>query len=290
MNMMIVIFFTSLALIFSVFMTGFIRQYSLKNAVLDIPNIRSSHAQPTPVGGGLSITLSILIVISILFFLNSIGLQFMAAFAGGILIAVTGWLDDRRHIPALRRALCYFIAAIWAVFCLTGLDHMALGIHIIKLPQWANIFVVVGIVWLTNLYNFMDGTDGIAAIQAICAGLPGGLFLILSDQAAIAVIPFVIAGSSVGFLYWNWPPARIFMGDVGSCFLGFTFALLAIVGEQNDAVPIIIWFILLSGFICDATFTLLMRMIKREKWYSAHKSHAYQRVVQMGISHKTLAI
>lgn len=136
----------------------------------------------------------------------------------------------------------------------------------------------------------MDGTDALAAVQTICAGLFLGFLFLLSHQPGQAGLSFLIIASTGGFLYWNWPPARIFMGDVGSCFTGFYFGSLSIIGEITDSVNIVVFIILLGVFICDATLTLLLRILKKEKWYRAHKSHAYQRLAQMGISHKQIAL
>jgi len=209
---------------------------------------------------------------------------------GGLIVVIIGWIDDHRHIPALWRAISYFIAAGWAIVCLGGLERIQLGSQVLSLGHMGTFLAIFWIVWLTNLYNFMDGTDSMAAIQAICVGLLAGILFWLEGQYGVAIVCFVIAASSCGFLFWNWPPAKIFMGDVGSCTLGFCFGVLAVIGEIEDTVPLVVWFILLAVFIGDATLTLLMRIMKGEKWYQAHKSHAYQRWVQMGASHKSLAL
>ena len=276
---------------FALLTTGLIRKYSLKNALIDIPNERSSHSIPTTRGGGLSIALSILLVIGLLFFAGWIAMEFALALGiGGLIVVIIGWIDDHRHIPALWRAISYFIAAGWAIVCLGGLERIQLGSQVLFLGHMGTFLAIFWIVWLTNLYNFMDGTDSMAAIQAICVGLLAGILFWLEGQYGVAIVCFVIAASSCGFLFWNWPPAKIFMGDVGSCTLGFCFGVLAVIGEIEDTVPLVVWFILLAIFICDATFTLLMRIGRNEKWYQAHKSHAYQRLVQLGMSHKQLAI
>jgi len=276
---------------FALLMTGLIRKYSLKNALIDIPNERSSHSKPTPRGGGLSIALSVLLVIGLLFFWGWIPMgTALALGVGGLIVVIIGWIDDHRHIPALWRAISYFIAAAWAIYCLGGLEKIQIGSQVLLLGHMGTFLAIFWIVWLTNLYNFMDGTDGLAASEAICTSLFAGIIFWSTGEVGLAIICFVILVSSCGFLYWNWPPARIFMGDVGSCLLGFTFGVLSIIGEKAGTMTIAIWFILLAVFIGDATLTLLMRIMKGEKWYSAHRSHAYQRWVQMGASHKKLVL
>jgi len=286
-----VIYFTSGALIFSILATGILRRYSLSHSLLDIPNERSSHTSPTPRGGGLAIALAVLITAAFLYFLHF--LPFAVAIAlggGGILVSVTGWLDDHYDIPEIWKALCYVTAAVWAVYWMGGIDTLWLGETVITLNLAGSLLAVLGCAWLINLYNFMDGTDALAAVQAICTGTFSGFLLMTLGRQDLAILCFVISTAAIGFLYWNWPPARIFMGDVGSCFIGFSFGVLAIIGEKSGVMPALVWFILLSVFICDATLTLFWRILKKEKWYSAHRSHAYQRVVQMGASHANLAV
>lgn len=291
MTILNIIIYTSGIFIFSIMTTGILRKYSLRNSILDIPNERSAHSLPMPRGGGLSISLAVLLSAVFLFYLQLLPLNIAIAFSGGgILVTVTGWLDDHMDIPEIWKALSYTIAAIWTVFWLDGLDTLRFGVNVITMHVAGSLFAVLGLAWLINLYNFMDGTDALAAAQAICTGTFSGMLFMFSGRQDLAIMCFVITAASAGFLYWNWPPAKIFMGDAGSCLIGFSFGLLAIVGEKSGALPILVWFILLSIFICDATLTLFMRIINKEKWYTAHRSHAYQRLVQMNVSHTFLAI
>jgi Fuc2NAc and GlcNAc transferase len=143
---------------------------------------------------------------------------------------------------------------------------------------------VLGIVWATNLYNFMDGIDGLAGAEAASVGLLGAA-LLAPWNPSLAVVAALVAGSAAGFLPLNWAPARIFMGDVGSGFLGFLFAALAVASEHAGALPALIWLLLLGVFFADATITLLRRFVRGDRWYAPHRSHAYQRAVQGGWSH-----
>ena len=130
----------------------------------------------------------------------------------------------------------------------------------------------------------------VAAVQYICTGIIGGLLFRLQGEAGLTMVCFVLAAAGAGFLIWNWPPAKIFMGDVGSYFIGFTFGVLVLVGEQTGSVPMLVWTVLLAIFVWDATLTLARRAATGEKWYAAHRSHAYQRLVQLGMSHRQVAI
>ena len=136
----------------------------------------------------------------------------------------------------------------------------------------------------------MDGADGIAGAEAVCTALPCGVMFWLSNQFGLSFICFTIMAASAGFLVWNWPPAKIFMGDVGSCLIGYSFGVLALVGEKTGTIPGVIWIILLALFVCDATFTLIKRILQREPWFYPHRAHAYQRLLQAGMSHRQLAL
>ncbi len=275
----------------AVLLTGLLYRYALHRSLIDIPNERSSHTVPVPRGGGFSI---VLITLLCLIYIWQTGYikndTFIALTGGGLLIAAIGWMDDHRDVVALSRAIIHFIASIWTIMWLGGLNSIDLGFTEISLGWFGSFIAVVAMVWLINLYNFMDGTDGIAAVQAITAGVFSLFFFLSSGTTGLAIIILALVGATTGFLIWNWFPARIFMGDVGSSFLGYLFAALAILGEQTGTLPILIWTILLALFIWDTTLTLISRIRKGEKWYSAHRSHAYQRFVQMGNSHEKLAL
>lgn len=270
--------------------TGVIRNYSLKYSIIDIPNERSSHTNPTPRGGGLSISVLVMLTVLLLYYLKLIPFEYVLALAGGgLLVTSVGWLDDHYDLSPLWRVSIYFIASGWALFWLGGLDTISFGNYLLSANTVIYFIIIIFIVWLTNLYNFMDGTDGLAASEAISVGLFSGIIFLQIQEKGLAIICFSIAATAAGFLYWNWAPAKIFMGDVGSCFTGFIFGVLALIGEKTGSLPLMIWIILLSVFICDATFTLIKRIVRREKWYLAHRSHSYQKLVQMNVSHSKLA-
>jgi len=274
----------------SYILTGVTRKLALKNNMLDIPNSRSSHTIPTPRGGGLAFVAVFLVGISLLFCLGALELRvFLALFGGGCLIAGVGWLDDRRGLSALVRLCFHFLAAIWAVSWLGGVPSLSMGFTELNLSCWGSVVAVVGLVWMINLYNFMDGIDGIAGIEAVSVSATAAI-LLWSQASNLGMSSLLLTVTVLGFLLWNWPPAKIFMGDVGSGFLGFVFAVLAIWSEKSGAVPLLIWLFLLSVFIVDATVTLVKRMIRGEKLYKAHRSHVYQLAVQAGYNHKQVTL
>ncbi|MEN6327029.1 MAG: glycosyltransferase family 4 protein [Syntrophomonas sp.] len=274
-------------LILSIYLTHLVRKYSLLNNIVDIPNKRSSHLVVTPRGGGLAFVIVFLASLLLLYFLRLIELRYFLALAGGGgLVSVLGWKDDKADLSPKVRAVFQFLAAAWAVFWLGGFSTLNIGYAELQLSLIGSILAVIGTVWMINLYNFMDGIDGIAGTEAVSVGFICGSLLLWQHSSGLAALSFLLAASVMGFLLWNWPPAKIFMGDVGSGFLGFIFAVMMMWSEQSKVIPLIIWLLLLGVFIIDATVTLVKRLRKREKIYEAHRSHVYQLAVQAGYSHK----
>jgi Fuc2NAc and GlcNAc transferase len=146
------------------------------------------------------------------------------------------------------------------------------------------------LVWLINLFNFMDGIDGLAGMEAVCASGFGGLLLLRDGLGGYAQCAWVLAAASSGFLVWNWPPARIFMGDAGSGFLGFVLGVFALSSARMQPSLLWPWLILLSAFIVDSTVTLITRMVTGARWYEAHRTHAYQQAAQRWSSHSKVTV
>ena len=270
---------------FSLILTRYLIHFTIKKNILDIPNDRSSHDTPTPRGGGLSISLSIIVCVIYIIIREGTTVPYIPLLGLGVLIiSIIGILDDVKNLSAATRAFLYLTTSSIVILSVTKFTF-------ISLQEIVFISVaILGVTWLTNLYNFMDGADAIAGIQAIAAAFPAGIFLYLLNEQEIALLCFTLVASTIGFLVLNWPPAKIFMGDVGSCALGFVFGGLIFINYLQNSLSIYIWLVLLSFFIVDATLTLFKRIFNREKWYQAHRSHAYQRYLQMGHSHKQLAI
>jgi Fuc2NAc and GlcNAc transferase len=279
------------ALMLSAGITGIVKAYAARIDLLDIPNQRSSHVVPTPRGGGLSIVIVFFGALLIFWLADHVSEHDTAALMlGGGLIAAIGFADDHRHIPAGWRFLIQVIAATMTVALLGGLSTLPLGDGILKLGIAGNILVVVFMVWFTNAFNFMDGIDGIAASESIC--IAGGVSLIAigSGVGVIALLWAALAAASLGFLAWNLPPAKIFMGDVGSSFLGFTLFGLSLYSVGTETLSLWSWLILAGVFIVDAAITLTTRLLRRDDWLSAHRSHAYQRAARRYRSHGRVTV
>ena len=262
-----------LALVF----TWLLRRYALARSLIDIPNARSSHSVPTPRGGGVSIVVSFLIAVPLLWVNDEITRSVMLALLGsGATIAILGFLDDHGHIAARWRLLGHFSAAAWALFWLNGLPPISLPGLTIDLGWLGHVLAALYLVWMLNLYNFMDGIDGLASAEAICVCMGACLIYWLVGYQDLISLPLLLSMAVAGFLFWNFPPAKIFMGDAGSGFLGILVGLLSLQAAWRSADLFWVWLILLGVFIVDATFTLIRRLARGDKVYEAHRSHAYQ--------------
>lgn len=258
--------------------------------MLDYPTERSSHVNPTPRGGGLAICAVVLGFIAWATLSGQISHATGFGLAGGgLVIATIGWFDDLHSLAAEKRLVTHVLAAVWTVAWLGGLDSIRIGAETFHPGIWGATLAIVALVWATNLFNFMDGIDGIAAVEGLSVAGIGALLLLAVGAPTLAIISVTIAGACLGFLAFNWAPARIFMGDVGSGFLGLILASLALASESQGGIPILVWSILAAIFIVDATATFFRRL-RHGKWRDAHRSHAYQRLVRAGWSHARVAI
>jgi len=276
-----------LSIVISWLLTAQVRKFVLTNNMLDIPNARSSHVTPTPRGGGVAIVCVLLLAGILSLLLPEAPQQLLLALLFATLAyAVLGWQDDRYDLAAsLRFLVQLLIAAATAGWLLWN------GASENKLLMLVMLFLVtIWITWMANLYNFMDGIDGISAVEATILGATTSYWFAISGSLSIAIICIAVAGASIGFLRWNWSPAKIFMGDVGSLALGAFFAVIAIIGSTALDIPFAAFLVLYAVYLADAGITLLTRMMKKEKWWQAHRSHYYQRAVQSGLSHAQVSL
>jgi Fuc2NAc and GlcNAc transferase len=214
-------------------------------------------------------------------------LDLLAALAGGgLAVAFVGFADDRRSLSAATRLTVHFAAALWALVWLGGLPPLRVGTHLVSFGWSGYVFGALGIVWAVNLFNFMDGIDGIAASEAIFVALAGALLSVpLAASTSVGLAAVVLAATCGGFLLWNWPPAKIFLGDVGSGYLGYVIVVLAVAATRDNPIALWLWLILGGAFFVDATVTLLHRALRHERVQEAHRSHAYQWLARRWGSH-----
>lgn len=268
-----------------------VRRYALAVDLLDHPNDRSSHTVPTPRGGGVAFVACFLLFSMLLWKRGFIGTSLIAAIAGGgSLVAVLGFIDDRRPLPARFRFLCHAIASAWVLWWLGPLPPVPLFGVEIQLGTAGLALALAYLVWSINLFNFMDGIDGVASIELITLMLGGALVWRLGGTGSEWSASLVLAASVTGFLLLNYPPARIFMGDAGSGFLGLLIATLSLWCGRDHPPLFWSWFILYGCFMVDATTTLLRRVWRGERFYEAHRSHAYQYASRRHGSHKLVSL
>lgn len=277
----------------SAFLTGLVRRYALAHMLIDVPNARSSHSTPTPRGGGMAIIAATLLGLVVLALAGATPWSDLWALAGaGGLVAVVGLLDDRGHVAVRWRLLAHFAAATLALAWLGGAPPLPVFGTMLDTGWIGAALIAIYLIWILNLFNFMDGIDGIAAVEAICVCLGGALVAVLADVPSLSLAPLVVAAAAAGFLLWNFPPAKIFMGDVGSGFLGIVLGVMSLQAGWKMPQLFWCWAILLGAFVVDATVTLLRRLGRGDRVYEAHRSHAYQYAARRFGSHRpvTLAV
>ncbi|HUF05036.1 MAG TPA: glycosyltransferase family 4 protein [Aridibacter sp.] len=293
------IFETALHIVVFAVSLGGIRAFigwSRKRRILDVPNERSSHSRPVPVGAGLVIALTVLA--SLLVFLAFVVRSddrlrpghLAAYFIGATVLVAVSWLDDIRAVPVVVRFAIHSAAAVALIWASAG------WIDAFGDLWWAGCLIsFVWIVGLTNAYNFMDGIDGIAGIQAVTAGVGWGIIGMLSGADLVSFAGFSVTAASLAFLIFNWQPAKVFMGDSGSAFLGFSFAALPMLywAERgtDPLVPDSPWLAglmavgLIWPFVLDSSMTFFRRLFRGERVWEPHRRHLYQAMVINGWSH-----
>lgn len=279
-------------LLISALLTALARKIARSRGVFDVPNARSSHTTPTPRGGGIAIVLASVGAWGVLALTRVLPMDVFAALAGGgVAVAIVGLLDDHRRLSARVRFTVHIAAAIWAVAWLGGLPPFAVGEHLVAAGWIGYVLAVLAVVWTLNLFNFMDGIDGIAASEAVFVAWGGVLLAVVGgNTSGVSAAALALGASACGFLLWNWPPARIFMGDVGSGYLGYAIAVLALAAGRESSTALLAWLLLGGVFFVDATVTLFRRLARRERVHEAHRSHAYQHLARRWQSHRRVTV
>lgn len=250
----------------------------IKRSLVASVNERSSHTVPTPHGGGIAIAITWFIGLFYLFFIGQIEENLFYALLFGAVISIVSFFDDIYELSPKLRLIIQAIVAIGGLYFLGGFETLTFGIFDIQNPIFTNIFAFFMIIWFINLYNFLDGINGYAGSEALFLAVAG--FILFGGNHFL-----VLAVAVLGFLYWNWNKAKIFMGDVGSTLLGYNIAIFTIYYANQEPTNFWIWIILFGVYWFDATLTLIRRKLNKERLSLAHKKHAYQRLTQVGWSH-----
>ena len=271
-------------------LTPIVRRLCLRWGLVDIANERSLHEGRVPRAGGIAFVLPFLVAVAVGWLAGDIPrcLAFGFLFGAGGVATVAFSDDVRPRSTWLRLAL--WSPPLLATLAAFGWMHsMDLGFMRLEWGFAGSLVALTGGIWLVTLYNFMDGINGLAAGQAVIVAGGAAGFLWLAGDPVSATVAASLASASAGFLVWNWWPRTVFMGDVGSTFLGATFAVLSLHTERGGLLPMLTWHILLMPFLVDATFTLIRRVATGRQWRRAHRDHAYQRAVLAGYSHAQVA-
>lgn len=265
--------------LFSFFLTFLIRRLAIRKSILDFPNERSSHKIPTPKVGGLAVAVIWFSGLLYLYITGNIEHRLFFSFIPGVLLVVIGIIDDIIAIKPLYRLIFQLIVSCTAIIIIGGLEEIDLGFYSLENKLILSVFAILGTIWFINLFNFLDGIDGYIGMEVVF--ITSSALLLFNDKVAA-----ILLVATLGFLVWNWQPAKIFMGDSGSTLLGFNMAIFSIYYQNTSKSSLIIWMMLSSVFWFDATLTLYRRLKNREPLIVAHKKHAFHRIVQSGFSHQ----
>jgi Fuc2NAc and GlcNAc transferase len=275
----------------SLLLTGLVRAYAIHREILDHPNRRSSHTTPTPRGGGAAILLAAIAGLLTGAWLGAVEDRHALTLAAGMAaLGVTGWLDDARGVPAATRLMVHLAVACGTLAAFGGLPSLQIGSGVLPFGIVGYALGAIGIVWSINLFNFMDGIDGLAGSQAVLIFGMLSALLFARGSYSLAFTALVMAAATAGFVPWNWPPARIFMGDVGSGAVGYAITGIAIASENAGGVPLLATGIVGGVFIADATVTLIRRFRGGHGLAEAHRNHAYQRLSSAWKSHRSVTV
>lgn len=265
-------------------------EFARRKRLVDVPNERSLHKTPTPRLGGIAIVTTgiVVIAVSLVWLKVRIERELWVWMLGALAIAALGLADDIKPLPARIRMLIQLAIAATAVALTIGdAPLLAPGFPLALGKPLVIALATLYVVGLTNIFNFMDGMDGLASSQAVGVALVMAITAFATGNADIGVVALAIAGASAGFLIHNVSPASMFMGDAGSTFLGFSFALLGcVLASRLTPVPALVSILGLSPFLLDGSFTILRRASRGEKIWEAHRTHLYQRAATSGVSHR----
>lgn len=255
------------------------------------PNYRSLHQKVIPRGAGLAVVFAALIAYLCLYFDHDLSVsQLMVYVIGGVVVAAMGAADDRLDISARYRMPFQFLTAGWICYWFRGLAPIDVGFAIINLGVFGNIALVVALVWFYNLYNFIDGVDGVASSATIFLCTSLGLILCFQHQQTLAFILALLGVSSAGFLVFNWPPARMFLGDAGTSFMAYILSAVFVESLWHNAAGLWSWLIVGGFYFTDTTLTTTVRILKVPGWYRPHRSHAYQNLARVWNSHRKVVL
>ena len=265
----------------------FLKKSALRLKIVAIPNERSLHNKVTPRGGGVIIAIVFLAFLLVFYITRQIMVaEFLVLFGGGLIMAVTGFLDDILELKASIRFIIQFFVAGWGLYWIGGIPSTTFFERLPVLHGIVNAVTVVALVWFINSFNFIDGIDGLSTSSATFFSLSIGGYFLWQGIEPYGSLLIVLAACSLAFLCFNWPPAKIFLGDAGSNFFGYLFGAMVLITVKNGNLSIWTWLIILAYLITDTTTTTFLRLCLVKGWYHTHRSHAYQNLARVLDNHK----
>ncbi|MDC0195472.1 glycosyltransferase family 4 protein [Candidatus Thioglobus sp.] len=281
--LILVSFFLCLFLIF------LYKKLAIRFKILANPNFRSLHEDPIPNGGGIVFSFIFIICVLILMLLGEISeVNFMLFFYGAVVATSFGFLDDLMNISPKKKLIVQILLSGWTLYCIDG--GLLFGFE--QLPELVSILIsMILLVWILNAYNFMDGVDGLAISGAtFFSGLAAYILYLNNGNSELILLLLLLMSCSMSMMFFNWPPATIFMGDAGSIFLGYIFGVFIFLSIKSNDISIWTWLVILGYFFADTTMTQIMRVFLVKKWYKPHRSHAYQNLARIAKSHSKITI
>lgn len=258
--------------------------------IVSVPNERTLHKGIVPRGGGVVVATVVLAGVAVVYAGGGLATDwFLALFVGGAVTMVIGFIDDVRSLSPRLRIVVHGLVGLWAAIWLGGITSIDLGFASLPLGPLRYALTVFGVMWMINLYNFMDGIDGMATSGAVffCAA---AALLVWQSGSEIALVLGLLGVASLGFLVFNWSPARLFLGDSGSNFYGYAFAVLVLITVTSRQLSFWTWVILLAYFLGDTTTTLVVRICTVPRWYGTHRGHCYQNLARVWQSHPRVTL
>lgn len=270
--------------------TAIIVKIAYKTQFLDTPIDRSAHTIPTPTGGGLALVLPYAVVLFLLYEIELLDKDELIALSAAFLIALLGLVDDIKAIDFRVRLSAQVIFGLAALLMLLPIAPIQIGSYSFSGEITLFILAFTSLIWMTNLYNFMDGIDGLAVSELIFISSAVVYFSTYEGDLKLQIISVSLLFSGIAFGLWNWAPAKIFLGDLGSGFIGFVLGILALISLRTGTISVWTWLLLTGVFACDATMTLIIRLVSRLSVHEGHASHAYQILAHKLSSHSSVVI
>jgi Fuc2NAc and GlcNAc transferase len=279
-------------LMFAVPVVSFIASYffpipAKRFGFFSVPNYRSLHAEVIPRGAGVvvaGIMLPVFFVLKAIHYISPN--EFMVLFWGGLVVSLVGLLDDRFELPARFRFVTQLIAAIWVCHWLGASPKLNLGFSLLDLGWTGAFLAVFFLVWFYNLFNFIDGIDGMAISSIIFVSFSAATLFFIKQEITLSTLLVLLGLANIGLLYFNWPPARIFLGEAGTYFNSYALSAIVMASLWKSTPILWVWLILLAYYLTDTTMTTLVRLFKYPKtWYKPHRSHAYQNLARIWDNH-----